>query len=82
MRRPLTAGFFNPVHPSPVAVLGAAALSTLDRAAPAELSRAGLRLAVVADGAAPPPALAGWAAAGIAVAACAQPAHELAHALR
>ncbi|HUR40367.1 MAG TPA: HPr(Ser) kinase/phosphatase [Verrucomicrobiae bacterium] len=83
-----TAGFFNPVHPFAVQVLGdagaawLAALAPGARAAlPRVLRRQGMRSLIVAAGIEPGP-LHGWAAAGIAVERREQPAHEIVESLR
>ena len=80
MTRAITAGFFNPVHPDTVMVLGDAGahyLSTLKpaarRALPRALRRRGLRVLVAAPGQKLDPA---WARAGIEIRESRVAAHE------
>ena len=83
-----TAGFFNPVHPWTVQVLGEAGTEYLARLAPAaqaalakKLSARGMAALVVARGAALADARP-WTVAGLELQRRAQPAHEIVHAVR
>jgi HPr kinase/phosphorylase len=84
-RERVTAGFFNPVHPSTIQVLGAAGAAWLShqapaarRALPGRLRRRGMAV-LIATGRAVDP---GWRKAGIAVYATLRGAPEVVQALR
>lgn len=85
---PRTAGFFNPVHPWTVQVLGdagaewfAALAPRAQRALARKLKAAGMTTLIVAAGADLPSEPA-WTAAGIVLQRRAQPAHLIVHELR
>lgn len=84
--KPISAGFFDPVHPSAVMVLGDAATRYLSRlsparrrALPAQLRKRGLRVLVARRRERLDP---GWERAGVVIWRSAYPAHETVFALR